>query len=295
MPSKQTDVAVAVKSTVSVSGLNIHDPADTKEIHGIRVVDVGQGDCIGIVNQNDEVFCYVDFGGLADHPEKGINHGDPSQHRMPAQLKNGKHVVIILTHWDKDHFWSAKDKNSDAQNCNWIVPRQYVSPQGLLVARKLKKAKRWPDNIGRQEQDISIGSRDRVIIRKCGKFVKNPKKPDRNNTGLAITIVRSKNGKDDEKIILPGDCPFDRIPDSHANVPIRFLVAYHHGSRTDWDDIKTTDAIKNRASNHQMVYSYGSVKNWQPHRRKYGSHWDATSKHTTQVRGVKPPWIDCKW
>jgi len=93
----------------------------TTAINGIRVFDVGQGDCIGIRDQIDEVFCYVDYGGVIDHPDKTNPANTPT--RLPIQYA-GVRVSIILTHWDKDHYYSAYKKNPAAQKCEWLTPRQ---------------------------------------------------------------------------------------------------------------------------------------------------------------------------
>ena len=82
----------------------LFDPERVSALNGIRVFDVGQGDCIGLRDQDDRVFCYVDYGGLCDHPDKADPANTPQ--RLPVGSADDP-ATIVLTHWDKDHFWSA--------------------------------------------------------------------------------------------------------------------------------------------------------------------------------------------
>ena len=290
------DVAEQIQGRAEINGLIIHRPADVTSVSGIRVVDVGQGDCIGLLNQDDKVFCYVDFGGFNDHPEVGINNGNPSAHRMPATLDGG-YVSVILTHWDKDHCWSAYKKNSDAQNCFWIVPRQFVSPSAARLAAKLTNAKRWPENIGTRAVDIPVGANHRVTIRKCAPFDKNNLNADRNMTGLAITVVQANNNGDESVMLLPGDCPFDKIPNWESSLPIKALVAYHHGSHAHWTAGATEVSIQHWTHDSELAYSVGANTYGHPDKTNYDPDWNTKSKKTGDVR--KRPGmgtcIDMKW
>lgn len=293
MSNTQVDVSGEVKKRATLSSLKIHDTNLVTSLNGVRVVDVGQGDCIGLLNQDDKVFCYVDFGGLNDHPEKGHRGPDPSKNRMPEKIEN-QYVSIILTHWDKDHFWSAYKKNSEAKNCQWIVPKQRVSPQALKFAARLNDAKRWPESIGNKTHSFPVGKDHRVIIRKCKTFDANDYNPDRNITGLAVTLIRSKDSIDEAVIILPGDCPFDEIPNLVSSLPIKAMVAYHHGSNANWN-INTTNSIMKKATCALLAYSYGNNHYGHPDEKNYSPDWNAYAEKTADIRASGKFFIDMKW
>jgi len=195
---------------------------------GIRLVDVGQGDCFAIIAKRDETsfpLMYIDYGGLMDHPDRG----DPERTklRMPVKHTFGK-SVIVLSHWDKDHYWSAKWKNTDAKESLWLVPNQLISPQAAKFSAELKNAVRWPEAL--EEQVIAVTLRDHIVlIRKCGKRNKGIASEDRNLTGLAITIHNSGITQSPQ-VIFPGDCPLNRIPNL-PSVKISLITAPHHGSK----------------------------------------------------------------
>lgn len=299
MIDDDVDVADDVVATTDTNGLSIHDPAAVTAISGVRVIDVGQGDCIGVLNQNDEVFCYIDYGGYNYHPDKGVRGKNPSASRMPATL-NGSPVSVILTHWDQDHWYSAEKKNSEAQDCYWIVPRQYVSPSASRLAAKLTNAERWPEVIGDQAIGVSVGSAHTISIRKVEAFDPLDISADRNTTGLAVSIVEQKDDGSEEVMLFPGDCPFDRIPNWESHLPLIGLVAYHHGSDTDWVAGATDTAIANWTAASALTYSVGfnsAGRNSYGHPKpsNYGKDWNSNSRKTADVRFSKDTGIDMKW
>jgi hypothetical protein len=260
---------------------------------GIRVFDVGQGDCIGLRDQDNEVFCYVDYGGLGDHPDRG-NPSHTSQ-RMTVQHRGGP-VAIVLTHWDKDHYWSARKKNVDAQDCPWLVPRQKVSPQAVLFARNLTNARCWPESEGRRARRFPVGVHHAIAIRKCGTFDEHAVAEDRNRTGLVVSLHNRNRVGSDSMMLLPGDCAFDVIPALPAH-SISALVAYHHGSDTDWTT-RTGPAIANASRGHRMVYSFGNNGYGHPNRANYRNcqpDWDCVATTTQDVRRNGKEFEDVGW
>ena len=299
MSDDDVDVADEIGATATIKGLSLCDPAVVTEISGVRVIDVGQGDCIGLLNQDDELFCYIDYGGYNYHPDKGKGGLNPSANRMPATLK-GDPVSVILTHWDQDHCWSAHQKNTDAQDCYWIVPRQYVSPSVAKLAARLTNAERWPESIGDKAVSVSIGAKHAVTIRKCEPFDEHSINADRNTTGLAVTIVEEKDDGTEEVMLFPGDCSFDRIPNWESHLPLIGLVAYHHGSATDWSAGATDVAIQHWTSNSMLTYSVGFNASGynsygHPVKSNYNPDWNKHSSLTADVRTSSKTGVEMRW
>ncbi len=290
MSDNDEDVGNTIVATANPNELELFDSSAVTRLNGVRVFDVGQGDCIGLLDQNNNVFCYVDYGGLNDHPDKHMPTLTSS--RMPVNL-NGRYVSIVLTHWDKDHFWSANKKNPDAQSCEWLVPRQTVSPQAVLLACKLHNAKCWPESRTGTPASFDVGGDHDIVVRKCGPYDRYAIKEDRNLTGLAISLQEWGDVAVEAAILLPGDCPFDRIP-SLPSAPLRALVAYHHGAHSHWTNA-TTLAIKNRALNAKMAYSYGCNSYGHPDRSNYQPDWDANSSETPRIRATGKMYEDMNW
>jgi hypothetical protein len=259
---------------------------------GVRVFDVGQGDCIGLLDQNGEVCCYVDYGGALDHPDKGNPANTPK--RLPAVDANGNDIPIVLTHWDKDHFYSAYKGNTQARRCAWIAPRQWAAPFSVRFAANLPNAQCWPESAGDTAYRFVAGTQV-VEVRKCAAFRKSDRKQDRNTSGLAVAVIDETNGEDRAVImLLPGDCHFDGIPNLPA-APLRAIVAYHHGSHVDWS-AATAPVISSRAKRINMVYSYGASNTYgHPDRANYQPTWDAASVATPDVRANGDEYVDLSW
>ncbi|WP_405243188.1 ComEC/Rec2 family competence protein [Lentisalinibacter salinarum] len=299
MSADNVDVADEIDETATIKGLLLHDPAAVAAISGAWVIDVGQGDCIGLLNENDEIFCYIDYGGYNYHPDKGKRGVNPSASRMPAEL-NGDPVSVILTHWDQDHCWSADQKNTEAQDCYWVVPRQYVSPSVARLAAKLTNAQRWPESIGSKAVSVSIGSKHTVTIRKCEPFDEYSVNADRNTTGLAVSVVRTKDDGSREVMLFPGDCSFDRIPNWESHLPLIGLVAYHHGSAKDWIAGVTDVAVQRWTADSMLTYSVGFNSSGQncyghPVKSNYDPDWNTNSRITADVRGTAETGVAMRW
>jgi hypothetical protein len=115
---------------------------DVNGISGVRLFDVGQGDCHGLTDENNDVFCYIDFGGRQDHPDP--SNANRSTGRLPVRYGE-RWAAIVLTHWDNDHFWTAVKRNVDAKNASWLVPRQHVSAQASRFAASLVNVRAFPE------------------------------------------------------------------------------------------------------------------------------------------------------
>jgi hypothetical protein len=264
-----------------------------KELEGARVFDVGQGDCIGLRDQEDRVFCYIDYGGLADHPDKT----DPknTRGRLDVSGVDGFGASIILTHWDKDHYWSGT-KNAEATRVPWLVPRQHVCLTAAKFASSLPEARCWPESLGSQTLAFYVGNTCRIEIRKCQGFDAKAVDVDTNISGLAVTLVKGRVGDTCQVIILPGDCPFDKIP----NLPKGRIVgalAYHHGSKNHWFP-RTAKVLIDGGTHMQLIYSYGRNSWGFPHTESYDAvcvecNWEASD--TPRARALGRQWIDLRW
>ncbi|MBS1994775.1 MAG: hypothetical protein JSS86_00635 [Cyanobacteria bacterium SZAS LIN-2] len=291
MPRNFDDARQSIAEAPSANSVTLVDPNHTTALTGIRVFDVGQGDCFGLLDQQSRVFCYVDYGGLANHPEDG-SPGWSAQN-LAVSYASG-FASIILTHWDKDHYYSAVRKNPQADQCTWLVPRQWISPQALLFAGRLNRARCWPESLGKSSAKFPVGAQHEIEIRKCQPFDPKALKEDRNGSGLVVTLNRKSGSVVLEYMLLPGDCHFDGIPPLPAGT-IRALIAYHHGSQTHWK-AKTGPVVANASANHTLVYSYGQ-RNWKPATARYQPIWDPGAVHTTSLRALPMPvpCCDIRW
>jgi hypothetical protein len=231
------------------------------DIHFVRIHDVGQGNSNALhVLPLDGPVLYFDVGCGAIF----------NAHTCPADgdLKYdfSEKPWIILSHWDFDHWWAGyNQKWAEASQCQWLAPRQKVSPLHQRVALDLDDHLRlWPiAGVGHFRRKIkAVSGADLIEITRCSGDAEG----DRNDSGLAVTIKKTQFDEDEQEldnpdlVLLPGDAPYDQIPHLPQGEWIG-LVATHHGSRTNMldgadqpiDEVPAADV----ATCPVIVYSYG--------------------------------------
>ncbi len=114
MATVRTRKAIASPDLTSLSGLR--PLAGASSILGVRVFDVGQGDSIAVLANmagSPEVAFQLDYGGRERNPFTCSSNIDA---RMPV-TKGG---LLMLSHWDEDH-WSSAPKGSEAKDASGLI------------------------------------------------------------------------------------------------------------------------------------------------------------------------------
>jgi hypothetical protein len=241
-------------------------------VAGVQVIDFGQGDCTEIRTLPDQALLYVDMGGGCgkcartnpSHPDwvgSAAHVADPS-----AKLNLGDDPSVVLTHWDEDHFYTAKNIPA-AADLRWLVPRQKIAMSHIAFVQTLTDVRCWP--AGKIRHCFALSTKVKLKIEKCSKASGGSgHKYDRNLDGLAVFLVQHVDAAGlvpGETIVLPGDAPYQYIPtlrDTNGMPPGKVigLLAFHHGSKTHWSKRKTEAALPKVAaapSAHKLVYTYG--------------------------------------
>lgn len=204
MAAARTRQAIASPDLTSVSGLR--PLAGVSSILGVRVFDVGQGDSIAVLTDvagSTEVALQLDYGGRERNPFTNVADVD-------AQMPVTKGGLLMLTHWDEDH-WSSAPKGSEAKDAKWIVPRQITSPRAVRFSASLNDIHCIPEQYVGQTIRFSAANGDYVVAEKIGAFPGAfAKNEDCNKSGIAMAIVH-KTSTGNEVILLPGDAPFDKV------------------------------------------------------------------------------------
>ncbi|MBS1586708.1 MAG: hypothetical protein JSS82_14325 [Bacteroidetes bacterium] len=228
-------------------------------IDHVNVYDVGQGNCNGLVDQNNVVKAYFDLGG-------GCN---ANKFTYPVNIKACfcQNPPVILSHWDQDHIELALNEPY-SWTLKWLVPKQKLSNTAYHLANRLIKNGNlicWNSTI------VSPYNFQGNFISKCTGSINN-----KNNSGLALFVEYQPL----EYVLLPGDARFGAIPFITTGRIIA-LVASHHGANGSVTGKKHLPPI---AAGHKMIaYSYGqigSTKNTHGH-----SHSGAEIKYSNRGWG----------
>lgn len=242
--SKELDRAFRLPGT-PMNGLDPTTVTLLNEISCDRVVvfDVGQGNANG-VTKNGCVApqLYFDVGAGV----YGNFHTRPSRLHLPAD--NAK--VVILSHWDSDHWAGANILGNDALlSTTWIAPHQTVGPRHVAFAQRIKDNKGTlllMDSMVPQVQTIPMkGGRELLLTQGTGV--------GRNDSGLVACVETTIPAPLRRSMILTGDCDYCHF--SHlANAPVQGLVVPHHGAslKSDYADVPISGG-----SQSTLAYSFG--------------------------------------
>lgn len=274
-PNKKSNIKVK-----NAHDLRTHPTASNDEIgrlidsvHNVTKLtmrDVGHANFTSIYSENTAV-CFFDVGWPIWHNLKTIP-------QRPSELSINEDALVILSHWDWDHFYSGfRDKQFHERI--WIAPAQTTGPTaaklaGLLLAKgKLKLV---------AEPNFKMKKGALTLLR-C----KGPES-NRNNSGLALICNVSGDGEHESKVLLTGDADYSAVPNL-GNRRIDGLAIPHHGAAST-----TTPPRQNSSSPSNAigsvgrgnVYNHPKFKTLREHQRQ---GWDVnlTCKFRSIRRGDK--------
>jgi len=195
--------------------------------------DVGQGSCNSLRDRNITQV-YFDVGG-------GAGRNTDTYPRGTEYIFDNHHedAVVILSHWDKDH-WVSAERHPHLCDLTWIVPDQALGVSHTRLARRIGlngKLFVWTSH--RQTQAIET---------QYLSLYKLPTHRNRNYSG--IVAIYKPHGRRDNSVLIPGDSPYGKV-DALANHEVIATIVPHHGGTFYGDN------PPNAPQSHKVVYSYG--------------------------------------
>jgi hypothetical protein len=246
----------------------------------VRVYDVGQGDGIAILDDKDQSVLQVDYGGRQSNPFTGW-----PPNKIDAYMPAPNSELIMLTHWDEDH-WCTAAKGKSVRGAAWLVPRQVTSPRAVRFSASLNRISCIPEaRVGEAFCFRTIGGDEIWWEKIAASEVDGTKHEDCNKTGVALSVVKRAEPGAGQVILIPGDAPFHRVRhyDRHRaeNLSLRGLVAFHHGAKTHWTEatrtLLKTWPIGRRKT--EVVFSYGDPNSFHhPFEQSYTAQLGRTAK-----------------
>lgn len=241
-------------------------------VKGVKILDYGQGDCNAIVDQTGAPVLFFDMGGgkhtgSRSHPWHKAWDTNACRGKV---LELGHKPSVILSHWDGDHYSTAwylthsdrlttKDVPGNAgevKDLRWLAPRQCKHPSKLEFVLDLGDLRCWPAKTTRHT--FKLTGDTRLVVEKCtdtggGSY-------DPNLDGLAVVLEKEDSGQVQERMVLPGDAPFNVIPSCEdENNPLDkvvLLLAFHHGSETHLAEAKKHIPTPLNSTS-QIAYTFG--------------------------------------
>lgn len=179
---------------------------------GVAIYDVGQGACQAALTKDRHLpSIYVDFGG-------GVLFNSKTFPKDFRRFCFTNRPMIILSHWDWDH-WSSAYRDTDALDAIWLAPPVPLTPIQLAFAADLYVRNKlviwdhtWP-------LTIRAGV---VRLERCTGNVSN-------DSGIAVTLYAAKSST--RNCLLPGDAAYKYIPSVVLGNTFNALSMTHHGGR----------------------------------------------------------------
>lgn len=234
-------------------------------IRGVRSIHVGQGDCVALTGEDQAgrllPILFFDIGGGCGRCASTFPHY-PDLEKIMDSIELVAQPTIILSHWDKDHYFCAT-RLAATETLNWLVPRQKVGPYAVRFSLKLTNALCFP--VDSPSQRYRLTDNVDLYLERVDGIRPGSRSQDKNLCGLACTIVlRDERGNDEERIVLPGDAPYQYIESLNGHGPgtrpmgtISCLFAFHHGSRTHLNSETARAALRQNHTAHRLVFTYG--------------------------------------
>ncbi|MEX3969705.1 hypothetical protein [Paraburkholderia caribensis] len=197
---------IAANSTTNVASAEVRKMLRRIDASGgVAIYDVGQGACQAALDgDRHRPSLYVDFGG-------GVMF---NRRTYPAALKQfcfSRSPVIVLSHWDWDH-WSSAYRDITALSALWLAPPVKEMPIQQAFAADLYTRNRL--RIWHGPQPVETGS---VTLERCTGSTSN-------DSGIAVTFKRRTRN-----FLLPGDADYQYIPSVRQDVSFSGLCLTHHG------------------------------------------------------------------
>lgn len=230
-------------------------------ISSVAVMDVGQGNCNVLIDNNHEPVTYYDVGYplwffLASLPAN-MHAGNPA-YLGPYQPNAGNNMNVVLSHWDWDHWRLGAVAN--LTHLTWTIPNQ---PNGPV-------AQNFVNTPGLNAQLYPPGAptvaTPNYTIYKCTPLPGAHPAALMNNSGLAIGVWTRFPGAlpppNWHRVMLTADANFNTLAGvvSIANPVFPSLVgitAVHHGSNNYGAPNNLPAPVPVYANLGRIAYSYG--------------------------------------
>lgn len=228
----------------------------------IAVYNVGQGNCNAVCNDGGQPLLYYDMGGGC--------YKNKNTYRTTLTFCFSMNPPILLSHWDMDHFESAR-RTSAMLAATWILPRQVIGPVHLKFFLSITGTKLiWPSTLP------SLSFYWGEIVLCTGPTGK------KNHTGLAFLASLSPRRNGIKAVMLPADAAYYHIPGSTTSFDA--IVATHHGA----EFYNANSPVSVAKGKKAIAYSFGSRNSYgHPKRHAISAHisagWPRSNKKNTHA------------
>ncbi len=202
-------------------------PPPPPPVSGVGVMDVGQGNCVLLLDQTPDPIAYYDVG----YPLWFYVSSLPNNMRFgnamwagPITQNQNQALEVVLSHWDWDH-WRLGRVAAGLDQLHWTVPNQPIGPVALNFLNRLNHRTIY----GNVPSTVVYPS---FTLYKCNPPPNAAPAMLMNNSGIAMQLQTNLPIIDPvpHTVLLTGDANFACLPIAPVFPDVTGIMAVHHGS-----------------------------------------------------------------
>ena len=221
-----------------------------------NVYNIGHGNFITLNDDNDNTKAIYDIGLPYAFPiSKSPRIMKQDYKAVYNEMKNIKAEIVIISHWDSDHYIGAYENKQDIFDIPWIVTE--CNPKGQINAKRImaylycKKNINYRNNLflykgNPKNTQLAFAEYDDNKSYKFQLYKGHGTSPmitPINCQGIAVRISIN-----DVSTLMCGDIPYDCLSDNIINDNVyEYVVIPHHASNMDqksYDALAKINSIK---------------------------------------------------
>ena len=200
-----------------------------KEYDYIDIYNLGHGNADYIVSSKKRIL--YDIG--LPRSELSLN----SYKKTKSAFKKLKPNLVIISHWDTDHYRGCVYARNSIFDVMWIAPQldKTINTNLFRLAAYLKVKKKLMLVSRKQAGIFQVNSNNNLLkIRMGGGKGTSDYVSPKNREGLYIELLR----RDNTSSILAGDVPYNSMDTNIFNKELTFLHVPHHCSKMKLDNLQ---------------------------------------------------------
>lgn len=247
----------------------------------IDIYNVGHGNADYIVCHDKKKILY-DIG--VPYPGYSLK----SYSKAASAFYQLKPNLVIISHWDADHYMGCVYANDDVFDVKWIAPFQFTEANDdisinlfRLAAYLMATDKLMLVDLNNAGKLVaSSGAKDNAIKLLMGSCTSCPDNiSKKNREGLYIELGE----KDDKISVLAGDVSYNSMDSSIFSKQLAFLHVPHHGSK-----MKLSRLLNSQWGKHAVIstkYKLGSTEVNFSHERVLNTTFNGNVHNTSEYYG----------
>lgn len=255
-PEKVKDIEIAYKNYIAVSkhgsvdldkvlvGTNLNKKLAGININQANVFNIGHGNFIALKDKKNKYRAHIiyDIGLTYRTSFKNFK-----KYLAYDYIKNIQTDMVIISHWDRDHYMASFENTNNIFDVPWIVPeccevRGKINARRIICYLNIRHLVYMIDRSSSPNRPVvSVNFNNGLTMEIYRGEGKDSKITQINCEGLALKF-ESK----DKTTLMCGDVPYICLKDLFEYKDITYLIVPHHASEMSNGSYDVLDKVNNK-------------------------------------------------